>query len=286
MSNKPLPDIVCRWADGTKLNYSLFSGKTSIYCPHVCTDTLFRGESIDKWNDKKIKDKNNYNNRNNNNNNNNNSDKNNNGKKKDKKNEKGFYWEGNLINQKSIFFSPFSSSSSPNPPSSSSSSSSSSIQSPSSTTYCQSLDFVDLNPLPIYLKVYIVIAQKAIKKILKEENNLNFHTLKLNKIKKYNVINYNNNIENNNKKGDNNNDNNNKYNNDNNNDNNNIIDYEKNILPPTNIKFFDFNSKIVSNEPIDRNTNLTNLNKSNKSFSSKKNSKFTSSSPRILVDYL
>ena len=76
MSNKPLPDIVCRWADGTKLNYSLFSGKTSIYCPHVCTDTLFRGESIDKWNDKKIKDKNNYNNRNNNNNNNNN-DKNN-----------------------------------------------------------------------------------------------------------------------------------------------------------------------------------------------------------------
>ena len=217
MSNKPLPDIVCRWADGTKLNYSLFSGKTSIYCPHVCTDTLFRGESIDKWNDKKIKDKNNYNNRNNNN-----KDKNNNGKKKDKKNEKGFYWEGNLINQKSIFFSPFSSSSSPNPPSSSSSSSSSSsIQSPSSTTYCQSLDFVDLNPLPIYLKVYIVIAQKAIKKILKEENNFNFHTLKLNKIKKYNVINYNNDIENNYKKGDNNN---NKYNNDNNNDNNNIID--------------------------------------------------------------
>ena len=46
--------------------------------------------------------------------------------------------------------------------------------SPTSTTYCQSVDLIDLNPVPKNLKTYLEISQKIIKIILKEENKINF----------------------------------------------------------------------------------------------------------------
>ena len=196
MSNTPLPDIVCLWSDNTKLKYSLLTGKTSIFCPHVRTDSLFCDEnskfkkSFSSPESKNFheKNKNSNSNNSNNNNNNNNNDKNSDYDKRmgsDRKNEnenknkikRGYYWEGDLINDRSSLSSPFSSFFS--------------TYSPSSTTCSHSLDFVDLNPLPIYLKIYLFIAQKAIKRILKEENDFTCFKSKFTKTTRNDVKNKN-----------------------------------------------------------------------------------------------
>ena len=189
MSNTPLPDITCLWSDKTKLKYSLLTGKTSIFCPHVRTDSLFCDENSNSKKSFSSSESKNFhgNSKNNNYNNNDNNDGNNNNDnnniKSDRKNEnenkvkRDYYWEGDLINDRSSLSSPFSSFFS--------------SYSPSSTTCSHSLDFVDLNPLPIFLKIYLIIAQKAIKRILKEEKDFTCFKSKFTKTTRNDVKNKN-----------------------------------------------------------------------------------------------
>lgn len=137
MSNGPLPDMHCRWANGLSLQYSLETGRTSIHCPpHVLSHGLFdtykaslstysknstvtnRTKTIDK--SEKLK-------------------------------ESGYHWEGNLINSINR-------------------SSSSGFSMTCSTASSRSFGTAaDLNPIPNALKIYVELAQKALRRCLKED---------------------------------------------------------------------------------------------------------------------
>ena len=267
MSNTPLPDIVCLWSDKTKLKYSLLTGKTSIFCPHVRTNSLFCDEnkkfkksfSFSKSTDFHQKNKNDdnydkdYDNNNNCNDGNNKKkteckNKNDNDNKNENENEKGFYWEGDLINERSSLSSPFSPFSS-----------FSSTYSPSSTTHAHSLENIELNPLPISLKIYLIIAQKAIKRILREENEFTCFTSKFTKTTR-NVV------KNKNKK--------------------------EVLMFPRNVKNSDFNShnKNYSQNENDLNQKKKDIVRENyncdKNMNDRNNLNRQSSYPRIFVDHL
>jgi hypothetical protein len=137
MSNGPLPDLLCRWANGTKLRYSLQTGSTAIDCPpKVLSSGLFnpktdisQGTAQGANSSGMIR-------------------------KSGNNSPCGYSWEGDLI-------------------SAISSSSSFSTVSPSSTAYSRSLELeLDPNPIPDALKIYLELAQKALKRILKEDADL------------------------------------------------------------------------------------------------------------------
>lgn len=213
MSNTPLPDIRIKWSDGTILKYSLLTGQTSINCPHIESADLF---DVDRVISKRIENgKHGENGKNGENSEKNGENYGENGvngasdgeigkrgsdtdsddnvegpngtdNKTDTKNIRkigqskncGYYWEGDLVGGLS-----------PNP--GSPHFPSNSPYSPSSTAYSKSisLEILELNPLPVILKVYLEIAQKAIKRCLQEENDMGKQNSKY--TKKYNKISYN-----------------------------------------------------------------------------------------------
>ena len=137
MSNGPLPDMHCRWANGLSLQYSLETGQTSIHCPpNVLPHGLYdaykaslstHSKSSTDTNRTKTIDK------------------------PEKLKETGYHWEGNLINSINR-------------------SSSSSLSMTSSTASSRSFDTTaDLNPIPHALKIYVELAQKALRRCLKED---------------------------------------------------------------------------------------------------------------------
>ena len=191
MSNTPLSDVRCEWTDGTILKYSLDTGKTSIQCPQyypkgflnknkltpVFSDDFngenefnLSGENSSKYGN--FSHENNFNKYTELNYNGNEIEKefnkniDNNEVKNKSENKNLAYWEGELSNWSdpgSGIYGPGSGISGPGSP-----------YSPTSTTYCQSVDLIDLNPVPKNLKTYLEISQKIIKIILKEENKINF----------------------------------------------------------------------------------------------------------------
>lgn len=137
MSNGPLPDLLCRWANGTKLRYSLQTGSTAIDCPpKVLSSGLYSpiadvSQGITHVNSSCGMTR-----------------------KSKTDSPSGYSWEGDLI-------------------SAISSSSSFSTMSPSSTAYSRSLELeLDPNPIPDALKIYLELAQKALKRILKEDADM------------------------------------------------------------------------------------------------------------------
>lgn len=141
MSNGPLPDLLCRWANGTKLRYSLQTGSTAIDCPpKVLSSGLYNpkadvSQGITQANSSCGMTR-----------------------KSKTDSPSGYSWEGDLI-------------------SAISSSSSFSTMSPSSTAYSRSLELeLDPNPIPDALKIYLELAQKALKRILKEDADLSSYS--------------------------------------------------------------------------------------------------------------
>jgi hypothetical protein len=141
MSNGPLPDLLCRWANGTKLRYSLQTGSTAIDCPpKVLPSGLFDPKSDVLQGTTQ--------------------GGNSGGMMRESSNDSpcGYSWEGDLM-------------------SAISSSSSFSVVSPSSTAYSRSLELeLDPNPIPDALKIYLELAQKALKRILKEDADLSSYS--------------------------------------------------------------------------------------------------------------
>ena len=137
MSNGPLPDMHCRWANGLSLQYSLETGRTSIHCPpYVLPHGLFdtykaslsaHSKSSTVTNRTKTIDR------------------------PEESKETGYHWEGNLINSINR----------------------SSLSGPSMTcctASSRSFDTTaDLNPIPNALKIYVELAQKALRRCLKED---------------------------------------------------------------------------------------------------------------------
>ena len=139
MSNEPLPDMRCRWTNGLSLRYSLETGRTSIHCPpnvlpHGLYDDYkallpYFSKNIGVVSRSELMDK------------------------TANLKEAGYHWEGNMIN--SINHSSTSSSST-----FSSNIFSGSLETEAST---------DPNPIPDAFKIYVELAQKALKRCLKED---------------------------------------------------------------------------------------------------------------------
>lgn len=136
MSNGPLPDLLCRWANGTKLRYSLQTGGTAIECPPKVLPTgLYTPNGIPQGTTQVGSSSGMI-------------------RKSSSDSPCGYSWEGDLI-------------------SAISSSSSFSTLSPSSTAYSRSLELeLDPNPIPDALKIYLELAQKVLKRILREDADL------------------------------------------------------------------------------------------------------------------
>lgn len=139
MSNGPLPDTRCRWTNGLSLRYSLETGRTSIHCPpNVLPHGLFDdykallpsfSKNIAVVSRSELMDK------------------------TPNLKETGYHWEGNMINSISH----------------SSTSSSSTF---SSNAFSRSLETEaspDPNPIPDAFKIYVELAQKALRRCLKED---------------------------------------------------------------------------------------------------------------------
>jgi hypothetical protein len=127
----------CRWANGLSLQYSLETGRTSIHCPpHVLSHGLFDTYKASLSTYSK------------------NSTVTNRTKtidKSEKLKESGYHWEGNLINSINR-------------------SSSSGFSMTCSTASSRSFGTAaDLNPIPNALKIYVELAQKALRRCLKED---------------------------------------------------------------------------------------------------------------------
>ena len=134
MSNGPLPDMRCRWTNGLSLRYSLETGRTSIHCPpsvlpHGLFDTYKASLPHSPKSSTVTRRTKN---------------------KPEKLKKTGYHWEGNMINRS---------------PTSSSSVSCSNTFSRSSETDTAT----DANPIPDAFKIYVELAQKALRRCLKED---------------------------------------------------------------------------------------------------------------------
>lgn len=139
MSNGPLPDLFCKWTNGTKLWYSLQTGSTSIECSsEVLPSGLFKppqgSESASRIDAEE-------------------------GGRRRK--DYGYCWRGDLMSAAST-------------PSHLRSSLLNSSTDPGSRDIGIDLD---PNPIPDALKIYLELAQKCLKLCLEEDANLNsLHT--------------------------------------------------------------------------------------------------------------